>query len=215
MTEAYGAGLYGDGLYGGKPFPRGQVPVVVELYYSGAWHEITADLGEDGVTITRRRGEPSTCELTLRNFDGTYSARNPRSPLFGLIGRNTPLRVSVQMPGGVLRRRFYGEVAEWPVKWTRKGVAYSPIVASGILRRLGQGAAPLQSPMRRAVLSIGPGLVAYWPLEDAAGSSSFASTFDGHRAVTWVGSPQLASDETFRASAALQIGRAHVWTPVT
>jgi hypothetical protein len=36
-----------------------------------------------------------TCSLTLDNNSGKYSSRNPSSPYYGFIGRNTPLRVSV------------------------------------------------------------------------------------------------------------------------
>ncbi|WP_326678506.1 hypothetical protein [Streptomyces sp. NBC_01237] len=42
--------------------------------------------------------DPSTLGLTLNNRDGRYSPRNPLSPHFGLLGRNTPIRITV--PGG-------------------------------------------------------------------------------------------------------------------
>ena len=69
---------------------------VVELYYSGAWQDITADVVQDGIQITYAAGgDPASMTLTLLNTDGTYSPRNPTSPLYGLIGRNTPIRCSV------------------------------------------------------------------------------------------------------------------------
>jgi hypothetical protein len=68
----------------------------------GGWVDTTADVyNRDGIAITRGRGdeasdlEPTTIDLTFNNRDGLYSPRNPRSALYGLIGRNTPLRVSV------------------------------------------------------------------------------------------------------------------------
>lgn len=74
--------------------------VLIDLFHSGQWNEITSDvLTRDGITITRGKADegqqlkPQTAALTLNNRDGKYSPRNPRSPLFGLIGRNTPLRV--------------------------------------------------------------------------------------------------------------------------
>lgn len=72
--------------------------VGLELFVSGAWADITPDLSDDGVSITRGRQnegaqvDPARMACRLRNTDGKYSPRNPRSPLYGLIGRNTPIR---------------------------------------------------------------------------------------------------------------------------
>jgi hypothetical protein len=76
-------------------------PVGLELYYSGAWNDITDDLSDDGFTITRGRQnegsqvDPARLECSLANSTGTYSPRNPNSTLYGLIGRNTPVRAYV------------------------------------------------------------------------------------------------------------------------
>lgn len=79
--------------------------VRVELFHSGLWNPITDRVFvEDGITITRGKGgegqqlKPATAALTLDNTGGRFSPRNPRSPLFGLIGRNTPIRVSMGEP---------------------------------------------------------------------------------------------------------------------
>jgi hypothetical protein len=59
----------------------------------------------DGITIRRGQPdessspEPGSISLTLANKDGKYSPRNPNSPLYGKIGRNTPVRVRVT--GGI------------------------------------------------------------------------------------------------------------------
>lgn len=37
---------------------------------------------------------PSSMSLSLNNGDGLFSVRNPNSPLFGLLGRNAPLRLT-------------------------------------------------------------------------------------------------------------------------
>ncbi len=72
--------------------------VGLEVFVGGAWADITPDLSDDGVQITRGRAneatqvDPARMSCRLRNNDGRYSPRNPRSPLFGLIGRNTPIR---------------------------------------------------------------------------------------------------------------------------
>ncbi|MFC4333857.1 hypothetical protein [Salininema proteolyticum] len=81
---------------------------VVELRYNGTWNDITADVRDaDPIVTTRGRrdwanhADPATCTLRLNNGAsaaatgqfGRYSPRNPLSDLYGLIGRNTPLRV--------------------------------------------------------------------------------------------------------------------------
>jgi hypothetical protein len=83
-------------------FPQTPLDVLIELFVSGAWTDITADVyTRDGIHIGRGRSDygqridPGACTLTLNNRSGTYSPRNPLSPYYGLIGRNTPLRVSV------------------------------------------------------------------------------------------------------------------------
>ena len=177
----------------------------VDLFYDGAWQDVTADLSRDGVTIERSGRDTTECTLSLRNDLGKYSPRNPRSPLFGKIGRNTPLRVSTQMlAGGPVSYRFTGEVSEWPQRWGRKGApsAYSPVVASGILRRLGQGAAPLRSPLYRGCATIA-GLRAYWPLEDAEGATEGAAGIPGIKGMRVLSAgprPAFASYDGFVAS---------------
>lgn len=76
------------------------IDVSIELLLDGTWTDISGDvLQRDRVQITRgRRNEgsktdPGKCQLTIDNTGGTYSPRNPESPLYGQIGRNTPLRV--------------------------------------------------------------------------------------------------------------------------
>ncbi|MFH8369203.1 hypothetical protein [Streptomyces sp. NPDC018031] len=74
-----------------------------ELYIGGAWVDVTADVRISAPTAIRRgrsdggaRVDPASCTLTLNNRHGRYSPRNPMSPYYGAIGRNTPLRVSVR-----------------------------------------------------------------------------------------------------------------------
>lgn len=73
-----------------------------ELYIDGAWVDISAYVRyASGVEIGRGRADeqgeltPSRLALTLANLDGRFSNRNPGSPYFGLLGRNTPIRQSV------------------------------------------------------------------------------------------------------------------------
>ncbi|QDH92121.1 hypothetical protein PP629_gp16 [Streptomyces phage Dubu] len=61
--------------------------------------------------------------------------------------------------------RFQGEISSWPTEWSLDGSdVWTPIQASGILRRLGQGQKPFDSTLRRRIPSGDP--VAYWPMED-------------------------------------------------
>ncbi|TDD25058.1 hypothetical protein E1287_37645 [Actinomadura sp. KC06] len=83
-------------------FPHAPLDVRAELLIDGAWVEtIDKALKRDPVTITRGRSneasrpDPSKAKLSLRDQEGKWAGRNPRSPYFGLLGRNTPLRIRV------------------------------------------------------------------------------------------------------------------------
>ena len=60
--------------------------------------EISGGL-QDGAAVV----DPGECSFHLDNRAGRYSPRNPESDLYGLIGRNTPLRMSVTYPTPYLR----------------------------------------------------------------------------------------------------------------
>lgn len=189
-----------------SPFRTGFLKV--ELFIAGAWKDVTADLGDDGVSIVRGRedagGQPGPARMTLRlrSVLGKYSPRNPASPFFGLIGRNTPVRVSTQpTAGGPVFYRFWGEVTQWPQSWTKKGEP-SVVVnleCSGVLRRLVQGSTPLRSVLYRAISTIGANLVAYWPLEDGSDAATLAAAVGGGP-ITPTGSPSIAAYSGFAAS---------------
>jgi len=137
-----------------SPFPTGFLKT--ELFYSGAWQDITADTDQAGVSISHgARSESSTADVsdlsfTLTNQDGKYSPRNPTSPRYGLVGRNTPARATVALgapwldltaPGsrattpdaaalditGDIDIRWWGERDSWtvaadlPSKWNTTG----------------------------------------------------------------------------------------------
>lgn len=84
------------------------IDYITELLIDGTWQDITADV-RDSSPIVMQRGrrdwatatDPSTMSLRLNNgpskvsagVQGRYSPRNPRSDLYGKIGRNTPIRV--------------------------------------------------------------------------------------------------------------------------
>ncbi len=140
--------------------------IVVELFYSGAWQDISAFVDDRApISITRGRHDegtsvdPSSCTLTLNNRDGRFSPRNPTSPLYGLIGRNTPLRVTKDSS-----IRFSGEVSAWPQAWEVAGKdVWTEVQAAGILRRLGQGQASKDATFRQWLLA-NTSPARYWPL---------------------------------------------------
>ena len=99
------------------------------------------------------------------------------------------------------RRRFVGEVAEWPVEWDpAAAIVDVPIQASGVLRRLGQGTQGLGSTYRRFLTrnSANP-VTAYWPMEDDASATVLASPAGGNPGA-WSGSLDLASFDGFEGS---------------
>jgi hypothetical protein len=162
-------------------FPQTPLDVDIELYYSGGWQNINADtFHRDAAPITITRGrtaegrncDPGKMTLKLNNRDGKYSPRNPNSPLFGLIGRNTLIRVSVTYDS-VTYVRFVGEIPSWPSRWDVSGRdVWVEIEAAGILRRLGQGSKPLKPALDLAIMADSP--VAYWRMDDPGGG--FASS---------------------------------------
>lgn len=100
-------------------FPDTPLPTFAELYLGDEWVDITSDIrSTDGTSaIDVQRGITSsggsvadrgTCTLTLSNQDGRYSARNPRSPYFGQLNRNTQLRTGILVDWSWLSQP-YGE----------------------------------------------------------------------------------------------------------
>lgn len=92
-------------------FPQTPLPVKVHISLDDTtWTDITADVrADDGIQITRGRSDwgqqadAGRCTFSLGNTDGKYSPRNPEGVYYGQIGRNTPVRVSVET----------GSVAGW------------------------------------------------------------------------------------------------------
>lgn len=79
--------------------------VRTELRLGERWVDITSDVYQrDAIKITRGRPDetsrvkPAKCPLTINNRGGKYSPRNPEGPYYGLLGRNTPLRVRIGDP---------------------------------------------------------------------------------------------------------------------
>lgn len=151
--------------------------LAVELFYDGDWHDHAAtdevytgeaDHGQD-ITISHGSGAetggitPSTVELTFKSW--RFNPDNANSDLYGHIGRNTGLRITVD--GDI---RFFGEVASWTPRQSLGGDVQVPdrwveVTAAGQLRRVQTGSDPLPSALRLAYTESDETPVAYWPLD--------------------------------------------------
>ncbi|MER7726385.1 hypothetical protein [Streptomyces sp. NPDC096323] len=107
-------------------FPEDAIGLRAELLLGGAWTDITPDLyTRDPVRITHgaasegTTADPASCSLLLNNTGGKYSPRNALGPFYGLLGRNTPVRVTV--PGNETYLALDGTTA---------GAAATPDVAA-------------------------------------------------------------------------------------
>ena len=92
-------------------FPTAPRNTKVELFVNSGWTDISNDVyARDGITITRgrrdetSRAEPSSCTMTLNNRSGNYSPRNPAGVYYGSLGRNTPIRVGIEMASDTFTR---------------------------------------------------------------------------------------------------------------
>jgi hypothetical protein len=170
-----------------------QVPkqdVGLELYYNGSWHDVVTDdkvLADAPITIRRGLGDesggwPRPAQITARldNAADKYRTSNPESPLYGLAGRNTPMRASV---GGTVRGIV--EASSWTADQTpdfrqtpRRGVAWVDVAGGGLLQRIGQWTQPLRSPFRQYNETITTS-VGYFPGEQDRGSSSLLTVTPG------------------------------------
>jgi hypothetical protein len=169
-----------------------QHDVTVELFYSGAWNDHTATdevytgeatHGRD-VTITHGGREqsggltPATATLTFRSW--RFNPDNVTGDLYGLIGRNTPIRITVD--GDV---RFEGEVSSWTPQQSLGGDVQVPdrwvdVDAGGDLRRLEAGTDPLPSSLRTFYRDAAAAPVAYWPLDSGQLSTTALPDIGAH-----------------------------------
>ena len=191
-------------------------PVQVELFIAGEWVDITAggyvmvrdDSGQIRITYGIQGGEGSQTEraqasLQLKNTDGRFTPRNPVGPYYGLIGRDTPIRISVPDVNGGKSYRVWAEVSDWATDWEESGTdVWAGVSVDGILDGLAQAPAPERSVVYRAITEpLASSVVAYWPCEDADGSTQIASAVTSGSPMTFSsGTPDLAASSRFAAS---------------
>lgn len=118
---------------------------------------------------------------------------------------------------GVESERFSGYVTEWPARWDMSGNdATVPLTASGVLRRLTQGASPLRGALYRYVTQDTEPL-AYWPLEDGESAAWAESAVAGGHPMSKAGTVVFGRTEVQTgATAAVALAASDVLTgPVT
>jgi hypothetical protein len=77
--------------------------VKTKLFYDGVWNDISGDLRTTspleitrGISSEGSTPDPVEASAVLNNRHLEYSPRNPTSPLFGKIGRNTPIQFDLE-----------------------------------------------------------------------------------------------------------------------
>jgi hypothetical protein len=205
------------------------LPLKLEILINGAWADITDHiLFRDGISLTNRgrpdeasTPQPATLALTLKNQDGSFSPYNSAGQFFPFIQRNIQIRLSivnVVTPQGAWYNgyRFYGEVPAWPPQSDESETdVYVQIQAAGVLQRMRQSKF-IASPLKRYYNNLPTNLTpaGYWPCEDASSATSFASGIPGGSAMTWSGTPQLASNSSFPGSSPTAELNSSIWTGV-
>ncbi len=170
----------------------------IELFLGGSWTDVTTYVRQDpglditfGVQNESSVADANTCTAVFNNGDGRFTPRNTAGAYYGNLKRNTPMRVTV---GSTVR--FVGEVPEFKPRWDESSkVAVVTVVAAGILRRL-QHASSLESTLTLAVRQLAAtdgDITGYWPMEDTAGSTTFASALPGGTPGVITGAPVLAA----------------------
>lgn len=162
--------------------------VAVQLYYSGAWHQVEPEVFIDnqinierGQRSAEQPAEPDAVDLRFNNITDKYRPSNPTSTLYGRAGRNTPLQVLVDSdPRATVEASTWepGQTDDFRVSPAR-GLRWVDVQGKGVLDRIAQWKQRLRSPIYRAVKLSGVEPAEYWPTEDVNGSSQAVSAVGG------------------------------------
>lgn len=177
--------------------------------YTGAWTDLAAASSIPGLTYTAGQsytlrssvvgsrlsvriwptGTVEPIDWTLTVVDRSIAAAGRAGLASWVVGGNTNTNPEVRFDNyRAINRRFFGEVAAWPVKWDVGGFdRWVPVEASGILRRLNQGTKSSDSALWRAYANASPPPVAWWPLEDGRSVGRVASGLSGGPEITELG----------------------------
>lgn len=148
--------------------------LVVEMSFDGeTWVDVTDRLLSRELTITYGEADeqavaaPMSVQFTLDNTSGDFTPEHPGSQYYPHIIKGVLVRIRVGA-----HQRLIGEVIEWLPSWPYgdlstqddPGVAVTEVTVAGILQRIGNEDAPLNSAPYRMIVDSGP--VAYWPLAE-------------------------------------------------
>jgi len=144
----------------------------VDLYLNGDWQDITLDVRQQppikissGTKNEASKVSPGKCSFYANNPSGDYDPRNPVGQYFGVIGKNTPVRVRVPlMVDNVAQTDTDGWGTVWsnqtgsggvisPTDWTRAGTVntHSVPVASAYRRTSVAGKSYMDACLRYTV----------------------------------------------------------------
>src|SRR5690606_9383249 len=147
--------------------------------------------------------QPAQCTMVLDNSERRYSLGGI-SPNWPYVRRNTPVRVSIDPDGSGFKPVFFGFADGFTPGWDAMD-GRSPVVtlsASGTLRRLEQGSAPVMSAYRRAMIS-NPTVVAYWPFEEGRNAAKAIPVRGGSPMTSPIIEHEFGSANNFDCSAPL------------
>lgn len=157
--------------------------VALELFYDGAWRDLVADDDvRTAMPIVIRRGQganvteprPSQVTAQLANDDDRYRISNPRSPLSGKAGRNTPARVRVgdSVRGTVEVTKWETDQSAYFRRSPRRGSAWCDIEGGGLLERVLGWKETLQSDLYQHTVDEVDDLGGYWSMQDPRGTTA-------------------------------------------
>lgn len=187
-------------------------PAVLQLFVSGAFQDVPL-LAAEKIVITRGVDpdgawpRPTKIECTINNDTLTYDPSLPGSPLYGLAGRNTIMRVRI--PSTVTRA--WAEATSWRpdattehVSGTGRGLAWTRLIGEGVLARLGLWSDPLRSPMYRTI-STRSTSVGHWSLEDDRDALTLDNSLPGGPSATFNGLALGESETPLGAEQAVKV----------
>lgn len=190
------------------PWPA-TLPLKIEVTFGATTVDVFPDVLKQEIRITcgaqpEGNVQAGSVAFELDNLDGDYTPDHPLSQYYPYVQLGVPVKVWVYW-NGTWWLRFTGRVSEWKPFWpkgdlstpTQKGDARVTVVAAGLLRQLGQGKAPLRSPLFRSLAGVTPGDYVpheYWPFEDGQDATQIASGLAGKPSVAPAGPITFASD---------------------
>lgn len=194
-------------------YTAGRHKVTVELFYDGAWHDVTArdEVFTEPIVIqhgkTDESGGLKPCIVTgvqLDNRDDRYRVSSPLSPLYGKVGRNTLVRVSVNDDVRAVVEAYKlapDETRDFRQSPAR-GRAWVDVEGGGLIRRVNSWVEPLKSAMTRnlAVESY-PACVGSWTLEDDSRATLFGNAIAGGARARWTGTVTPAGHDGAKGAA--------------